>query len=284
MPDNEPGTGEGMDLGASARENVWASADEQPKPDATGTTTTQPSVDDLRAQLRKELEDEIVDVLANEKQDSGIYKGLQKHLAKRDRALAETGQKLSQREQELAALQRQQNEAAEALEFLSTIAMKNLDDDQRAEVVAQLQERRAKRLEGQVAELTRHVNTPREPIPQPELENSFEEQLQARIREAVNEMRVSAKELGVDPDDPGLDYGKDDEAPWVRFRKLNQSVQKVLLKKDEAEVESVKQRGQQEPTRDAGIAASGAPPSAGGQSLLARGAQKRLEMMRRQSA
>ena len=264
-------------LVASANAEEPAAPVEQPEPADAGTQ--QP--DELTTKIRAQLEEEVINALVEERTDSPFYKGMQKALSKRDRQLQAAEQARAVSEQTLAALQSEFSSLKDGMGYLSEKMFANLPEEEREAVVRELQQKRIDNIENQNKALMQRLNQPQ--APQPTAPTEPDDDIEAMIRreteEAVNSMRDTVKEFGLDPNDKRLDYGKDDEKFAVRFRKLNASVAAAMKGNEEAEVDSVRPKASITPTRKD---SSGRPIEDDGQghSLLRRGADKLLEEMR----
>lgn len=279
MPtDTEPGQVQELDPWAALQAEVnGTSAEPEPVEQPEADAGTPDPDDDFKARVRAEIEEEVINALAEERTDSPFYKGMQKTLSKRDRQLQEAEQRRALLETELQATKDQTSGLAEAVQYLSEKFFNNLPEDERNAVVAELQSKRLERMEKQLAQ--RQSNPSPAPAPvTPEPDDDFEAVLRREVEEAVTSMRETAKEFGLDPNDKRLDYGKDDEKFAVRFRKLNASIRAAIKADEEAAVDEVRPKAPTTPTRTG--TQGTAPDDTYGHSLLRRGADKLLADMR----
>lgn len=283
-------TDETQDLG---REGAWGTAFADPAlPEAPVETAQEPSQEKLIAdRVRAEIEEQVVQAIINEDTNSGVYKGMQRVVSRHAnenqrlaRELEAANLRAYQQQQELAQMRSQVEELNPAIAFLGQTLMENLPDETRAAAVGKLQqisaERNTKAMQAQIAQLQQQAIRPVVVAPQPQVDDSaLEEELNRRIAQHVQALQKTAADVGLDPADKRLDYGSDDDFPAVRAQKLTASIAKVL-KETNGELDSLK-TGNREATRTSG---GGLISPDTGTSLLQRGAQKRLEMMRRASS
>lgn len=283
MPENEPNQPEARNLWdqMGLGEETPAPADTaqgDPPSDGEGT---QDKPDELAIKIRQQLEEEVINALVEERTDSPFYKGMQKALSKRDRQLQEVTQARERAEAALAELRAQQESLNEGMKFLSEKLFGSMSEEQRAEIVQELQVRRLDKIEKDNQSLRERLNKPAAaPAPvtsESDGDEEFEALMKREVEEAVASMRDTAKEFGLDPADKRLDYGKDDEKFAVRFKKLNASIAAAIKANEEAEVDSVRPKAPITPTRSG---EGRAPDDSEGRTLLRRGSDKLLEEMR----
>lgn len=224
---------------------------------------------DIFERAKKEAEEAVVAALVNEDTNSGVYKGLQKVLSKRDRELNDlkkANQELSRFIQEYVSSNA--NHSTE-VEFIKQILPEMLDDDSK-KIYSDKREQfvQSKRLQ-QLEEQQRRQQMPRQ---QPEQSNG-EDPFAAYKKMAADQMRSIAEVAGIDPDDKRLDFGDEEtENLATRLGKLKESLARI--KKEDEDLSSVRRKPRPE-TRTRNESFNG--DTAYGQDIIRRGLKDMLE-------
>jgi hypothetical protein len=208
-----------------------------------GETPPEPMM--TRSQVEALLKEQI--------ENNGAYKGMQTAL---NRNVQKFQQEVAARDQRIAELESRLNGAAEATDFIGAKFIAALPPEDRAAVEAELSARELKALRKEIADM----KNPRPPagVTQPVTnQDDWDEQLRIVLAEAKESLEDAVKAHGLDPKDKGLDYGKDEDGFAKRLKALNASISKVKAAKDEADVDSVRQKTPVPPTRTGGGAATG---------------------------
>lgn len=227
----------------------------------------------IRAEVEAEFEQRVTGLL--EKNEG--YKGLQRAFQKRQ---DEWAAQAARDRAELAALKGQLEQANSGFGFLSDTLFENLPPESRDKAEAELRKRKQSQLETEIDNLKRAMMQPPPGQSAPGMsQQEFERALAEAEAEAIGALKDAVKELGVDPSNKELDYGKPGEESFaVRLRKVVKTAKAVRDKQDEAEVESVRQKGTPPPTRTTGGAAIQHEDD--GESLLRLGSKELMDKMR----
>lgn len=206
------------------------------------------------------------EIIARELAQSEGYKGLQRAYNKQMEAF---NRERAEWKSQLESLKASQGGIAEGVNYLSEKFMQALPEEDRAAIVTELERKRLMDMEKQLAELRRAAMQPAAaPLPG---DDDLEEQFKQLEQEALDSLRETATEHGIDPSDKRLDYGQPGTKFAQRLKTLNKSIREVRAAKDEAEIDSVRQKVPTPPTRTSGGVA--VTPSNGG-SLLELGADE----------
>lgn len=212
--------------------------------------------------------------IEEQKNEHPLYKGLQRVIAKKDKHIDEQGElleeaaeRLEQSDLELALVQ-------DHLGFLESVFLEVLPADVRSEVEQKRNAHQLKVLQNGVPRRQRQ-----------DTGASQNAQLKRRVKQFVDSRREAAEAAGVDPDDPGLDYGDDSEGLIERLQAFEQSLAKVKASasKDEDDAATRRRKVTRKP-KAAKTRQQGARPPRGGGSSLERGANDLLSRIRKQRA
>jgi hypothetical protein len=194
--------------------------------------------------MRKEVETAIVEEIAKGDTKSGVYKGLQQVLAKRDRELAETRAALAQVHGRVTSVEDKGSE----VDFLYNIVRDMLDEDGKKVLEARKEQfsssRSTKKNEDLLKMLLQERSNPQPayyPYGQPE---EPPEQVQYR-KDAEAKLKNLAKMAGVDPNSKDLDMGDIGEPLLIRMGKLEASIERLKDK----DIDSVRDSGNRTQTR-----------------------------------
>ena len=244
------------------------------------------SPEELRKQLRKEVEDAIVDELAKGDTNSRVYKGLQKVVNEKDTKAKRLEAELLETRNALAGLIQRVNGDRDAgqTEFLTEVIKELLDDDSKKMFNDKLERfnasKKQKATENMLESLLSREQQQRFNVPMYGRDQEAEDAQIAQYRkDATVKLKIMAKKMGVDPDSEDLDYGDEDEALLVRIDKLQASVEKASPSQDEKDLADVKRRTTAPNTRTRQESSGGARSA--GARLLERGSQKMIEQMRK---
>lgn len=206
-----------------------------------------PEIESAVRKLLEKRERELADAIARGDTKNGVYKGLQRHLSAREKKIASLEAQLAQAMAQLEQYQALAEELTEGLNWASNTMLESLPDDIRQTAMADLQARRAKLAEGRLA---RKLQASTFAPPAQAGTGDVPDYVREGRKRFLEMSRNLAKRFGVDPDDPRLDYGDDDDSFVVRYEKFNQSLQELLGADDmEQRVANVRQRTQPVLTR-----------------------------------
>ena len=237
--------------------------------------------DKLKADLRKEVEESVIEAIANGDTNSGVYKGLQRVLARRDRELEQTRNVLAD------VVNRLQGADLEGsnIQFLESVLQDMLDDDGKKEFnnrknnFVQQKENKAR---NQVIDAMLRGQMPAPSGVQlygkgPSLED--DPTIAQYRKEATNSLKKIVEKAGIKVDAAGLDFGDENEPLVVRMGKLASSIERVKAAEEEEAVGSVRRKGNLPNTRQNSTPAGARELS--GRALVERGMAKQIEMMRK---
>lgn len=235
--------------------------------------------EDSQSKIRKEIEDSIIDQLAKGDQSSPIFTGLQKVIAKKDKELLETRASLSGVIDYVKGMAQNQANTDVFVQFLADNFPQMLSEDDRTIYTQRwnqhLEKTKNKRLEQTVMDLTTRQGQQQYSQPQ----DQGDDRIAQYRKDATNTLKEFAKNMGVSPDDPNLDYG-DEEAPLlVRMESFSKSISKAKDSLDEEDVDSVRKKSNRPNANTGRTASPGA--NAGGGDLIKRASAKMAEQMRR---
>lgn len=273
------------------QDNIWESADEDAtsvndgNPDESeGNNDAQPSGDELtpaeQARFQKmwaEHEKKLAEAIAKGDTKNGVYTGMQRLVAERERANAAL-------RQDIAALQEQISGAGDAFDWIAETVLEALPEADRDRAKLALFERRDKA----AAERAKQANQQRQAqqtsqqAPNEPDGDEVMKAIHARIEAFVNDRKAKTKAMGLDPDDKAIDYGNDEDSFFDRLAKWEASVEKAKASKDDARVAGVRQNIEVSPTRSGG---GGTPVPYGDDGIdgLRRASLGRLSEMRRKA-
>lgn len=222
---------------------------------------------DIESKLRAEFETKLQSALEN----NGAYRALQTAL---NRNVQKFQSDIQARDAKIAALEQQFRGASEGMEYLSGAVIRNLPEDERTAMEADLSKKQVQRISQELAELKQQRA---QPPAAPEAAQLAEQEWTAILAEARESLEETAREWGIDPKTDGLDFGSDEEAFAKRLKKLNASAKRVKEAKEKADLESVRVKGTQPPTRTTSAGAPGEYES--GRSLLSQGSEELWQLI-----
>lgn len=241
------------------------------------------SSEDLDPKLKAKLEEMLAEreaalakSIEDGDQNNGVYKGLQRSMAAKDRKIADLEAQVTKAAQVIEEFASRFNAAVDDQEGLKEILLSALDEDDRKVATGKLEERNLNRSRKQLEEAQQRAQQ----RTQTQASSSDEEQVQALIRERTAQFiagrKASAKRFGVDPDDKRLDYGSDGEGLIERMEKFDASLAKAIDedRANEEAVNRVRPKTNTPATRSSG--GGNAPASSTGASRLERGADEAL--------
>lgn len=153
--------------------------------------------------------------IENGEEDVEVYRGIQRTVSKKDQQIQELREQLAKTQSE------PKNEGNSYLEKLAQQALRELEDadpDRAREVQTNF---RSEQMRAQLEDYQRRE--------QEERTNAWLRDISQKNREAL---RGLASDWDVDPDDPRLDYGSDNEPYADRVRRVNQAVKELARKAD----------------------------------------------------
>jgi hypothetical protein len=237
----------------------------------------------LKAQLEKlfaERETALAKSIEEGDQNNGVYKGLQRSMASKDRKIQELEATVTRASQVIEEIAGRIDGQGDISEWLKETVLDALGEDDRKIADGKLQERTLNRSRAQL-----DAAKARAQAPQSQAAPGDDEQFQALIRERMAQFvtgrESTAKLFGVDPKDARLDYGKDDEGLIERTAKFDASLAKLLKEDQDGEetVNRVRPKTNRPATRSSG--GGNAPASSSGASRLEQGADEYLRKIRR---
>lgn len=218
-----------------------------------------PSVMQMVERLLAKREEELVKAIESGDTKTGVYKGLQKVLARRDKENQTLRAQLDAAMAKLQQFETLAEQMAEGINWASSVMLGALPEDERQSALQDLQARRSKlamkELERKVAQAS--ASGPVLPQAGPDDVPDF---VKEGRRKFVELTRAMAKKFGVDPDDEGLDYGEDDEPLVQRLERFQASLERVIGRTDEDEgrISAVRRRFEPATTRTGGAGAASA--------------------------
>lgn len=220
----------------------------------------------IERQLTKR-EEELARAIESGDTKNGVYKNLQRSMAKKDKTITELRSLLSQFEGQMEAQQ-------DGFNWLANTTLEALPEDTRKLAELALKERT-------IAFREKQLTKPRTPVAEDDSDEDFPAEVPPEIRARIVKFeegrKAAVKKLGLDPDDPRIDYGGRTEGILERMEKWENSVEKLQAEKEskaEKEISSVRQRTQPVGTRSTG--ASAPVTGSDGLTRLERGIQARL--------
>lgn len=256
--------------------------------------------DDAEAdELYKKVSQKLVDELERGDTESGVYKGLQKVIGKKDT-------EINQLRQQLEANEQFQNEVVEYIKnvrgdvdelsdmsnWASETLMGALNDEYREEAQRKYTERKGSRkaqsefdsLKAEVERLRKEKEGGQQGAGRGQAQDAPQRDpaIQARIKEFEDDRREAAKRAGIDPDDSRLDYGSQDEGLIERLKKFESSIDAISKTdaKKKKKVDSVRGKGTKPRTRGSGGASASQSDEDFGLSRLDRAAAEIFKEMR----
>lgn len=233
--------------------------------------------------MRKEIEDSIVEVLAKGDQNTGVYKGLQKVLANRDKETAAQRAEI----QRLKAMLESTSDKTSDVDFALDTILDMLDEDGKRAFLARRDQHNSKKAATKNEALLKAILDERtNPQPQQNWYPYGQEQetpeLEQYRKEADTKLRNFVKRMGVDPNSRDLDYGDIREPLLTRMGKLEASIERLADEKDKQTIDSVREKpGTRVSTRTNTTAPRGKETD--GASLLERAFATQVEKMRNAS-
>ena len=232
--------------------------------------------------MKSDIENAVVEAIASGDPNSGAYKGIQRVLAKRDRELAETRAALAQ---VLGSVSRLEDKGQD-MDFITNIVKDMLDEDGKKVYEDRYQKHRSDKKMTQQEQLLQALlmQSQGQPQfnPQVPMYGQMEEdpQIKEYRKQATTKLKAFAKNMGVDPNSQGLDYGDEDEALLTRMDKLAASVERVKNEQDDEEIDRVRRKSNvtQTRTRNEPVTKN---DNYYPRDLLSRGTQKMVEQMRK---
>lgn len=172
----------------------------------------------LVAQSEAKAKDAEAKALRNE----AMYKGLQNQTTKTLQQAAEDRKRLEQLQQDRAEL-------AEIKEMLNVVSSRVLDEDERKDLQYRQRELKLKLAEQAVADAAKAVQQPVQTAASPSYENP--ENVKAQFLEYY------FPGIGVDPNDPAIDWGDNASSQQEAFRRFTVSVINLKNQKDQAKTQ-----------------------------------------------
>lgn len=228
----------------------------------------------LKKRLEKErqsLIDQIVSEIAEEKADGQVYKGLQKVLSKRDMELRE----LRDTNQQLIAMMGEMRQAvsgvSEGLSWTNKALLDNLDEDVQKKLTDDLKDKSLQRLQAQVNAI-QSGNQQQQYATQVD-QATYQEAVRRRA-EFIETQREIAETMGIDRNDPRLNFGGDDAWNAAEITAAFKESMKAIMA-DEKETKGVVKKKNLPTTRISEGGASGTGRM-NARELIALGANQRI--------
>lgn len=247
--------------------------EEDEEPDSNAESEAQKLFTKWQEDLVKSIEDG--------NSDNAVYKGLQKVISRKDKDIDESKKLLDAaiaRMDEYESLITQMNSG---FGWLTETVFGAIEDEEvKAKAIAKLQESQNTFLKG---ELEKAKKPATKPAQQPQVSGNEDQMAQVKkyVEEFIDGRKGRAKKAGVDPTDKRLDYGLDTEPIAARLAKFEDSLDKILEENDDEKIDGVRPKGKTIGTRSS--SGGGKPVSSSGQgkSLLQRGSEDRIAMMKK---
>lgn len=207
---------------------------------------------------------------------NGVYKGLQKSIGKKDKEIDDLRGKLQVALDRFDRYEGNMEDMVEGLNWSSETLLDALPEETQQSAKLALQERRVKL---RTAQLDKRMAAPA-PAQQPESQSTEQPAwVTERIAKFVTGRQAAAVRAGVKADDPGLDYGTDEEGLVERLDKFEDSLAKLLASGDDKRIDAVRKRSEPVETRSYG---GSMPVSSGvsGKSRLELAALERVKAIR----
>ena len=177
----------------------------------------------------------LLEALENGDTKHPVYPKWQRVLARKDKQLADQGALIENAVQRLEALDAQMAGSKAGFDWISSTVLDALGDDDRQ--AAELGAREARLALGENLASRRPA-----PRPQPQQQEVLPDFVIEGRKKFLEGRQAAAKRAGVDPKDPSLDYGADNEAILVRLEKFEDSLTKAMATKNEKRIANVRQR------------------------------------------
>lgn len=195
--------------------------------------------------MRSSIEDSLVEAISKGDTNSGVYKGLQRVLASRDRELAAARTALAAISEET----RVNSEKVDEVDFLKDIILNILDDDSKKVFEDKYKQhqsnRKAQRNEALLQSLVNQGQQFNQGFSQ---NNSVPDEIVQYRKEATKTLKNFAKKMGVDPDDKELDYGNEEDVLLDRMTKLQASIERINDDEDR-DIQRIRRKGARPNTR-----------------------------------
>lgn len=229
--------------------------------------------------MREDIENSVVNALAEGDPDGKFYKGLQRVLAKRDRELSETRSALASLLQRFGIVE----DNAQDLEFMKNIVKDMLDEDSRPVMEERYKSFKTQKQQeawmNQIQWQQQQAQQAQQMGYQRYGTEDDDEQIRQYRKQATEKLKAFARKAGIDPNDKELDYGTEDEPLLARMDKLANSIEKISQGDDE-DIEDVRQRTPRAKTRTNNDTKLGGENNEYGRDLLSRGSAQMLNKMR----
>lgn len=236
-----------------------------------------PTYKKLLERAKREAEEAVVEAIAEGNTDSEVYKGLQRHLAKRDKTIEEMRNALTYLFQMFQESNTQGSESNIKLETLYSAIEDMLDEDGKKVLKDRLEQAKEKQKATWLEQEVQRLKTQGQQGGQTQQNNSEsegdEEGLTEYRSKVMKQLRDIVSKAGYDPDDDTIDYGSEKDPILVRMEKVTKSLENSDQKKPRKRKQTTTR------TNPSGSGSSGNTFS--GRNLLERGAAKRLQQMKK---
>lgn len=252
------------------------------KSEGTDGAEAKPDDDADVTRLVEERVNQMLEKALSGDADTPLYKGMQRHLAQRERLINEQQTVVEQVVSKNKELEDTLSQMTQSMEILTKLTLSNLPPDEQATAVTEFQNAYIESLKRQNQSLKDGGKSQQQAQSQtaPEGEVDFNALVQEHLTKFKNGRRNRAEKAGLDPDDETLDYGKDDEPMADRLEKFEESLERALEAKRQKSIEDVSQKTDVIPTRN-GAGGTVKQAAIGGKSTLQRGAEARLAELRK---
>lgn len=195
--------------------------------------------------MRQEVESSVIEALAKGDTKSPVYKGLQRVIASKDRDLAETRNALAA---VINNVQQLNDKSADG-EFLQNILKEMLDEDSKKVFEQKFNQHQQTKKQTQTEQMLQQLLRGQQQQFQPQVypygqpREEVDEQLKQYRKDGEARLKAFVKRMRIDPDNPKLDYGDEEEPLVERMTKLNASIERLTDEQDEESIDRVRAKG-----------------------------------------
>lgn len=227
--------------------------------------------------MRAEIENSLVEAIAKGDTKSGVYKGLQKVLAKRDVQVAQLSNALAEVYNKIGTVE----EKGGDVEFLTSVLREMLDDDSKKVFEDKFSQFQSSKKATKNEQLLQQLLQGQQRGSIPQYGSSEEDETITKYKqEATKKLKEFAKKMGADPESGKLDFGDEDEPLLTRMNKLSASIERANAEDDES-TDRVRRKGSRPETRTRRDPGGRDEDEYNIDDILSRGSQKMVELMRK---
>ena len=201
----------------------------------------EPDVEKLVRERVEAFETSLVDAIERGDTGNKVYKGLQTRLNERHKENEELRGQINWIANKLSVMEQGQGELGLLSEWQRDILLEALDDKSKVEASDKLERLKSGRKATQQEQFINDLMSGKVQLPQREQQQYVPErnsqarpeadivaQINAAKEKFIKGKREYAQTFGVNPDDPSIDYGNDDESFFDRQEKFDASLLKIL--------------------------------------------------------